>query len=265
MAAFFTTHYMIKILTPFEKIARSQRTIILVAWIALVFLVWFLGTSGQKHLFPAPSQVLEGFRGLYNEGLAVHIFNSLKLCFVSIFLATAIALLFAYSWPIPLLKPVSEFVTKLRFLPFTGLSFYITLVIHDARNMQIWIMVIFLTTFLTTSLIAVIRDIPEEEFDHAKTLKCSRWEVLWQVIVLGRIDYVIDAIRQNLAITWMMLVTVESIVVASGGLGFLIKNSDKFMNHGRIIALQIIILFIGLLLDLGINYFRKALFRYSKI
>ena len=31
------------------------------------------------------------------------------------------------------------FVTKFRFLPFTGLSFYIAMVIHDARNMQIWI------------------------------------------------------------------------------------------------------------------------------
>jgi NitT/TauT family transport system permease protein len=174
-------------------------------------------------------------------------------------------MIFAYSFPIPILKPISEFITKLRFLPFTGLSFYITMVIHEARNMQIWIMVIFLTTFLTTSLIAVISAIPQEEFDHAKTLKCSRWEVLWQVIILGRVDHVIDVIRQNLAITWMMLVTVESIVVASGGLGFLIKNSDKFMNHGRIIALQIIILLIGLLLDWMINFLRKSIFRYSKI
>jgi len=254
-----------KFFTPFEKLPKSQKTIILIAWVVLLLIIWFVGTSGQKHLFPAPVQVLEGLKELYNEGLVVHIFNSLGLCFLSILLATIIALVFAYTWPIPMMKPVAEFVTKLRFLPFTGLSFYITLVVHEARNMQIWIMVIFLTTFLTTSLIAVIRDIPEEEFDHAKTLKCSRLEVLWQVIILGRIDYVIDVIRQNLAITWMMLVTVESIVVASGGLGFLIKNSDKFMNHGRIIALQIIILLIGLLLDWGINFLRKAIFRYSKI
>jgi len=256
---------MMKFITPFEKIPKSNKTIILLVWIILLIAIWFIGTSGEKHLFPSPSQVFTGFSDLYNEGLVVHIFNSLKLCLLSIFLAVIISMLLAYSWPIPLLKPISEFVTKFRFLPFTGLSFYVALVVHEARNMQIWIMVIFLTTFLTTSLIAVIKDIPEEEFDHAKTLKCSRWEVLWQVIVLGRLDYVIDVIRQNLAITWMMLVTVESIVVASGGLGFLIKNSDKFMNHGRIIALQIIILLIGLGLDAGINFLRKAIFRYSKI
>jgi len=252
-------------ITPFEKISKSKKTIILLSWVVLLMALWFIGTSGEKHLFPSPSQVFRGFSELYNEGLVVHIFNSLVLCFLSIFLAIVFSMILAYSWPVPVLKPISEFVTKFRFLPFTGLSFYVALMIHDARNMQIWIMVIFLTTFLTTSLIAVIKDIPEEEFDHAKTLKCSRWEVLWQVIVLGRLDYVIDVIRQNLAIAWMMLVTVESIVVASGGLGFLIKNSDKFMNHGRIIALQIIILLIGLGLDAGINFLRKAIFRYSKI
>ncbi|TGD58681.1 ABC transporter permease [Flavobacterium humi] len=256
---------MMKFLTPFESISKSKKTMILLGWVALLLLFWFVGTSSVKHLFPSPQQVLQGFGDLYNEGLVVHIFNSLQLCFLSIFMAVVISMLFAYTWPIPLLKPVSEFVTKFRFLPFTGLSFYITLVVHEARNMQIWIMVIFLTTFLTTSLIAIIKDIPQEEFDHAKTLKCSRFEILWQVIILGRIDYVIDVIRQNLAITWMMLVTVESIVVASGGLGFLIKNSDKFMNHGRIIALQIIILLIGLTLDWAINFLRKAVFRYSKI
>ena len=256
---------MIKILSPFEKVSNSNRTFILLGWIVLLVTFWVIGTSGEKHLFPNPQQVLKGFSELYNEGLVVHIFNSLSLCFISIFLATLISLVFAYSWAIPLIKPISEFVTKFRFLPFTGLSFYIAMVVHEARNMQIWIMVIFLTTFLTTSLIAIVKNIPQEEFDHAKTLKCNRLEVLWQVIVLGRLDYVIDAIRQNLAITWMMLVTIESIVVASGGLGFLIKNSDKFMNHGRIIALQIIILLIGLGLDWFINFLRKALFRYSKI
>jgi len=261
---FFNLHPM-KILTPFEKISKSRRTIILLSWVAFLILVWFVGTAGEKHIFPTPGHVFKGFTELYREGLVVHIFNSLALCFLSIFIAIIVSLLFAYSWPIPLLKPVSELITKFRFLPFTGLSFFITMVVHDARQMQVWILVIFLTTFLTTSLIAVIKDIPQEEFDHAKTLKCSRFEVLWQVVILGRLDYVIDVIRQNLAITWMMLVTVESIVVASGGLGFLIKNSDKFMNHGRIIALQIIILLIGLGLDWFINFLRKVLFRYSKI
>lgn len=254
-----------KLLTPFEKTSKTQRLILMGVWAVLLIAIWVFGTMGKQHLFPSPGMVFQGFKELYGEGLMIHIFSSLKLCFLSILFATIISLVFAYSWTIPVMKPVADFITKFRFLPFTGLSFFITMVVHDARNMQVWILVIFLTTFLTTSLIAVVRDIPQEEFDHAKTLKCGRFEVLWQVVILGRLDYVIDVIRQNLAITWMMLVTVESIVAASGGLGLLIKNSDKFMNHGRIIALQLIILFIGLGLDWFINFLRKAIFRYSKI
>ena len=256
---------MIKLLTPFENVSKSQKTAILAGWIVFLIALWFIGASGTKHSFPTPSQVFTGFSQLYNEGLVYHIFQSLKLCLAAIFMAIILALIFAYLSPIPLLKPIAEFVTKLRFLPFTGLSYFITMVVTDGRTIQTWMLVIFLTTFLTTSLIAVIKDIPQEEFDHAKMLKCSRWEVLLQVVILGRIDYVIDVVRQNLAITWMMLVTVESMVIVYGGLGSQIKNSDKFANYGRIIALQIVILVIGLSLDWFINFLRKAFFRYSKI
>ncbi len=256
---------MKKLLIPFEAIKKSNKTLIVLVWTVLLLIIWFVGTSGEKHLFPSPLQVSEGFTKLFQEGLVVHIFKSLGLCSLSILIATLISMIFAYSWPIPVLKPISEFVTKLRFLPLVGLTLYSAYIINEARNQQVLIMVIFLTTFLTTSLISVISAVPQEEYDHAKTLKCSRWEILWQVIILGRIDYVIDVIRQNLAITWMMLVSIESLVAAGGGLGLLIKNSEKFSNHGRIIALQLVILLIGLLLDLGINFFRKVLFRYSKI
>jgi NitT/TauT family transport system permease protein len=44
----------------------------------------------------------------------------------------------------------------------------------------------------------------------------------------------------------------------------LIKNSDKFMNHGRIVALQLVILFVGLFLDWILNVARKSIFTYSK-
>lgn len=54
-------------------------------------------------------------------------------------------------------------------------------------------------------------------------------------------------------------------MAASGGLGFLIKNSDKFGNHGRILALQLVILFLGMFMDWTLTKVRKMLFRYSKI
>lgn len=251
--------------TPFEVLKKNTRLFIILFWILLVIIFWFVSSMGDRHLFPSPKQVITGFTELYNEGLVVHIASSLLLCFKAIIIAVLISLIFTYLSTIPVIKPVTSTISKLRYLPLTGISFYLAILISDARTMQVWVLVVFMSTYLTTSLLSMISAIEQEEFDHARSLKCNRWEVLYQVVIKGRIDHVIEVIRQNLAIVWMMLVTVESILVAAGGLGFLIKNSDKFMNHGRIIALQIVILFVGLSIDFVLNYLRKAFFRYSKI
>jgi len=256
---------MKSIFNPFENIGKNSRLFIVLGWIVLLLGIWFLASLGERHLFPTPQQVAQGFSELYNEGLVVHVGSSLLLCFSAIGIAILISLIFSYLSVIPVVKPLAKGLSKLRYLPLTGISFYMAILINDARTMQVWVLVVFMSTYLTTSLLSMLNAIPQEEFDHARSLGLNRWEVLLEVIVKGRIDYVIDVVRQNLAIVWMMLVTVESILVAAGGLGFLIKNSDKFMNHGRIIALQIVILAVGLSIDFVLDYLRKSFFRYSKI
>ena len=193
----------------------------------------------------------------------MHIGSSLLLCFQATVLSIIISLLVVYLSPLPALRPIAHTLSRLRYLPLTGITFYLAILVSDARTMQIGVLFIFMSLYFITSLLSVLKDIPAEEIDHARSLKCSRWEVLLEVVIKGRFDYVIDVLRQNLAITWMMLVTVESILVAAGGLGVLIKNSDKFMNHGRIVALQLVILLVGLLLDWLLQVIRKSLFKYS--
>lgn len=253
------------LLSPFEDVSKNTRLFIVIGWIVMLLAFWFISSMGERHLFPSPQQVMTGFSELYNEGLVVHVASSLLLCLKAIVIAVIISLIFTYLSTIPIFKPIAGMLSKLRYLPLTGISFYLAILISDARTMQVWVLVVFMSTYLTTSLLGMVSAIKQEEFDHARSLQCNRWEVLWEVVIKGRIDHVIEIIRQNLAIVWMMLVTVESILVAAGGLGFLIKNSDKFMNHGRIIALQIVILAVGLSIDFVLSYLRKAFFRYSKI
>ncbi len=250
---------------PFEKISRRHAALISGFWLVLLISFWFIGTSGAKKLFPPPALVWQGFKDLYNEGLVVHIFSSLWLCLQATTISIVFSLFFAYLSPIPAFKPVVKMLSRMRYLPLTGITFYLAMIVRDARTMQIWVLVVFMSLYFITSLMSVFKDIPQQELDHARSLQCSRWEVLWEVVIKGRLDYVIEVLRQNLAITWMMLVTVESILVAAGGLGVLIKNSDKFMNHGRIVALQIVILLVGLGIDWFLDFSRRTLFRYSKL
>ena len=255
---------MKNILKPFENVTQTNRYIIGLGWLMLMLISWIVYGTNETHMFPTIPQVLEGFGDLWNEGLVTHVTSSLWLCLRAVLISIVISLSLVYLSPIPLLKPISTAISKFRYLPLTGIAFYITMLVSSGRSIQIWILVIFMTTFLVTSLLSMLKDIPENEFDHARALGCTRWEILWEVVIKGRLDYVIEIIRQNLAIVWMMLVSVESLMAASGGLGFLIKNSDKFGDHGRIMALQLVILLVGLGLDGLLKKTRTICFRYSK-
>jgi ABC-type nitrate/sulfonate/bicarbonate transport system permease component len=194
---------------PFEEISRNQRLTIIAVWVALVLGYWIISSLGTKHLFPTPTQVWAGLGALYKEGLVVHIFSSLGLVLQAALISLFISLIIVYLSPLPAIKPIAVFLSKLRYLPLTGITFYLSILVTTARTMQVWVLVVFMSLYFITSLLAVLKDIPEEEIDHARSLKCTRWEILWEVIIKGRLDYVIDVLRQNLAIIWMMLVTVD--------------------------------------------------------
>ncbi len=253
-----------KLFTPFEEINGTKKTLIQSGWLIAILVLWSISSfSGGTHLFPTIKQVLHGFSDLWNGGLMVELMSSLSLCFQAIFYSVLISLFFAYLTVIPVFKTMGSFLSKLRYLPLTGIAFYITILVNDARTIQVWVLVLFMTMFLITGLMQMIKDVPNEEFEHARTLGCSRWEVLWEVVMKGRFDYVIELVRQNLAIVWVMIVTVESILIAAGGLGVLIKNGDKLGDNGRVIAVQIVIILVGLTLDFILTKLRKLVFRYS--
>tara|TARA_R110000782_G_scaffold15939_3_gene46110 strand:- start:4664 stop:5440 length:777 start_codon:yes stop_codon:yes gene_type:complete len=253
-----------KIFTPFQTLNGLTKNIIVTIWLCLLIGFWFIsGSIGTTHLFPTPSQVFGGLGDIWQEGLITHLGSSLSLCFQAILYSVIISMIFAYLTTIAFSKSLGTFLSKLRYLPPTGIAFYVTIMMSDARQIQVWVLVIFMSTFLITSLTQMIKDIPEEEFDHAKTLGCNRWEILWEVVIKGRLDYVIELIRQNLAIVWVMLVTVESILIAAGGLGVLIKNGDRLGANGKVIAVQAIIILVGVGLDFLLTKLRKIAFRYS--
>src|SRR5215203_5289023 len=92
---------------PFEIVSGSQRLLIILIWIVLVLVYWIWSSSGQKHLFPTPGQVWDGFQSLYNEGLVVHIASSLGLFFKAILLSVIVSLVIIYLSPLPALRPIA--------------------------------------------------------------------------------------------------------------------------------------------------------------
>lgn len=92
----------------------------------------------------------------------------------------------------------------------------------------------------------VLNSIPKVQFDLARTLRMKEYQVVWEVIILGQFDKVFDVIRQNAAIGILMLTVVEGIVKSEGGIGTLLVNSNKHLHLNEMLALQLIVLTIGL-------------------
>lgn len=255
---------MRKLFIPFEYVSPRKIRRVYIGWFLLIILFWVYNSFvGDVHLFPTIPQVYNGFIDLMEKDFVPHLYQTIKLSIKSVFFAVFISVGILYVTPLAIMRPLGNIVSQLRYLPFVGISFFMAILFPKSGNLQVSILVLFTTTFLVTSLLSYLKDIPEEEYDNAKTMGLSRWETLWQVIIIGRMDYVFEAIRQNLAIVTMSIVTVETILPSSGGIGYLLGLQSRLGNHGSIIAIQLFLLITTLLLDRSINLIRKKLFPFS--
>jgi ABC-type nitrate/sulfonate/bicarbonate transport system permease component len=237
-----------KLFTPFSYVDKKTLTTVGIFQLALLILAW-LFLVPEKTLFPHLGEVIEGWRQLWNNGFFYEIMASLKLCLIATLISVVVSSIIAYSTTIPFFKPIGIFFTKLRYNPIQGFTLFLTQISGGGRNLQITLLVIFMSFYFIDSLIVMIQSIPEEDIIRRKAQKMSSWKVLWKVVILDRLDYLFEIIRQNLSITFMMLVSVEAMNKSAGGMGAILNDTNRALNFPKIFAIQITILLTGILLD----------------
>jgi NitT/TauT family transport system permease protein len=89
--------------------------------------------------------------------------------------------------------------------------------------------------------------------------------VVWEVVVLGHFDEVIEILQNNVAMAWMLLPLVEGLFRSEGGLGALISVENKHFNLSAEFAIVFLILFVGLLQDYLIGTFKRIVCPYSDL
>lgn len=114
-------------------------------------------------------------------------------------------------------------------------------------------------------MVAVVQSVTRNELNHARTLRMPEWQVVWEVIILGRLDVVFDLIRQNFAIAWALLTLVEGISRSEGGVGTMLLNQNKHFHLDAVFAIQIVILLVGIGLDQFIGFLRNLFCPYANL
>lgn len=119
--------------------------------------------------------------------------------------------------------------------------------------------------FIVTGMADVLASIPKVQYDLARTLRMGPWRVVWEVVVLGQADKVFDVVRQNAAIGWMSTSMIEGMAREGGGVGTLLLNSSKHFHLSAILAIQIVILTVGLGQDFAIGALRNLFCPYANL
>lgn len=241
-----------KLFTPFayvdpkvmKTIGFFQLMLLLLCWIFLI---------PEHTMFPTLREVLQGFANLWKRGFFYHIRTSLELCLIATCISVLFSSIVAYSTTTPFFRPLGTFMTKLRYNPIQGFTLFLTQWTGGGRPLQITLLVIFMSFYFIDSLMVMIKDIPEQDLVRRRAQKMSEWQVLLDVVIKDRLDYLFEIVRQNLSITFMMLVSVEAMNKAAGGMGALLNDTNRNLNFANIFAIQITILLLGIGIDMGLR------------
>ena len=254
---------MKNIFKPFGRLSRQNMLIMIVFQVVITLIVWHTTSTG---LIPKPGKVAVAFGNLITTKLFLdNMLVSLVLTLKAMLYSIIITLIFAYASVMPFFKSIAQFIVKCRYLTLTGLIFIFTLLTKDGSELKLSLLVFGIVPFFTTSFLAVIINIDKQEYELCKTLGYNNWQTLYEVISVGKADQVFEILRQNFAISWLMITMVEGLSMSEGGIGSMLIKYNKYNDLTNVVALQLVIFLIGLCFDYLLGTTRHWLFPHSKL
>jgi NitT/TauT family transport system permease protein len=245
---------------PNGRVSRRVHLMLGSGTLVVLIAAWWLL---RPAFLPGPADVFYAFPKLTDQGLVQQLFVSLTTNFQAIGISCLLTIPLAYLTVLPVARPFVRSLSKMRFLGLTGFVVLFTILFGGGHALKVALLVFGMGVFLVTSLYDVVEAIPKEEFDHARTLRMSPWGSVVAVVVLGHLDAVLDAIRQNAAMGWVMLTLVEGLVRFEGGLGSMMLAEDKHIALDAVFAIQLLVLAVGVLQDWAFVWLRKILCPYA--
>ena len=228
--------------------------------LAFAILLWIFSPFV---FLPKPTEVFASLSDLWSAGLGGELITSLYLNIEAVSIAAMLSLLLAYSSCIDFMKPVVTGVGKLRFLSLTGLTFFFTLMTSSGHQLKLALLVFSVVIFNLVGMVDVISSVPSEQIDLARTLRMGNWRTLSEVVVLGQADKMLDVLRLNAAIGWMMLTMVETMSREGGGIGTWLTDQNHHFHLAAVMAIQLVILTCGLGQDYFIGLMKKMFCPYA--
>ncbi|MCA8830335.1 ABC transporter permease [Hymenobacter pini] len=246
--------------------ARPPRTtfLLMTGGQALVLLLLWLWMP--LRIFPSLGEVLRALADLITtQGLIPELWASMTTALQALGVATILALLISYLTALPFFRPLAYAASKMRYLTLTGLTFFMALLVSSGHEVKLSVLIFSTTVYLVTGMTSVILTTTQQEMDHARTLGLGEWRSFWEVVVLGKLDDMLEVVRQNFAIIWTMITLVETLYQSEGGIGLLLYKQNRYLHLDGVLAIQLVILAAGAAQDYVFGLLRRVFFPYSEL
>lgn len=239
----------------------------LVAGFSFLAVFWALVSYMTKEI-PGPISTIQNLIQLLSnpfmdlgpnqKGIGWQVLTSLKRVFIGFFIGALIALPFGILIGMSqrmrsLLNPVVQVmrpVSPMAWFPI-GLA-----VLDNSNGASIFVITI---TSLWPTLINTavgVSSIPDDYKNVARVFGFSAFTYITKVLVPYALPYIFTGFRLSLGIGWMVIVASE--MLAGGvGIGFFVWDSWNALNLENVLSAILIIGFIGLALDVVLNWFTE--------
>ncbi|MEM6803965.1 MAG: hypothetical protein AAF696_21345 [Bacteroidota bacterium] len=233
-------------------------------------LFWILLLAGWWSLFrpyvmPSIEEIFAAFDPLINKrNLIGNWINTVLLSLKAVGISCIIAILISYSAVIPFFRPIAFAISKMRYMSMMGFMFMFMLVLREPELVRTSLLVYGIVPFLVTSMSSILLSQEKRLFRYARTLNLGEGAVVWHVLVRSLASDILDAIRQNLAIAFVMIVVVESKIREGGGLGMLLYDVEtRRADYSEVFAIQILIFATAICFDFLLAYANRSLFTFA--
>lgn len=244
--------------TPNVAVSTKRSIQIIIVEFLLLLFVWNWNKSA--HL-PGPLDVVHAIPRLFTEyNFLDNLLTSFFLSLAAIFFSSIFALLISYLSQIPVGRPIAVLTTKFRFSAFSGFLFMFFLMFPSGFLFKCFSLAFAVVPWVVTGNLTEFNDIEKMRYTHLRTLGISEWKIMRELIVYGKFNTVLELIRQNYAMVWMMIATVEGVYISEGGIGASLEMFRKYLSHlPDIMAIQIIVVAMAIVTDFGMSKFIKML------
>lgn len=245
---------------PFKSVP-SMYLMAIFTFQALFIVSYFQFFNGS--IVPKPTEIISALMEvIQTRDFVESLIRTLAFTGKATFFVILISTFLAYLSFVPSFSLLVESITKLRYLTLVGALFVLTFMFPSAEKLKMAVMFFGMVPFFINTLLGVFKPDPQLVF-LCKTLRLSNWQALYETVILGKRDQIIETIRSNFAIAWLMIAVAEGVAMSLGGLGVMILKLNKHIGEmPKVIAIQLCILILGMGFDYFFRHIRVLLFPY---